>query len=243
MNEYQKIYDQLAVCANPGVHENFVDGFESTELMRHNTPKYEDVRISLKDLAPEYLINEPTEIDEKYDDHKKFYEQTVEYTKTGSHAKLAEDSEIAELMRYNTLKLEDEQNRSKEFADCKKEGQNDNFEITDKSLIPERLFDAYPETAEKTDDYKKFYEQFAGNTKPRAHENFEDGSNTSELARFNTFKLEDEQNGSKMCIGNKKEGQNCNYDIIGETTVPECLQFEKESEPKNHMEARFNVSV
>ena len=130
MNEFQKIYDQLAVCANPGVRENFVDGFEPIELMRHNTPKYEDVRISFKDFAPVYLINEPPEIDGKNDDQKKFYEQTVVHPKIGFHAKLAEDFEIAELTKYNTLKPEDERNRSKEYFDWKEEGQNDSYDIT-----------------------------------------------------------------------------------------------------------------
>ena len=43
------------------------------------------------------------------------------------------------------------------------------------------------------DEYKKFYEQFAGNMKPGAHENFENGSDTAELVRFNTLKSEDQQ--------------------------------------------------
>ena len=42
-------------------------------------------------------------------------------------------------MRYNTLKPEDEQNRSKEYIDCKKEGQNDNYDITGEILVPECL--------------------------------------------------------------------------------------------------------
>ena len=47
--------------------------------------------------------------------------------------------EVAELVRYNTLKPEDEQNRSKEYIDCKKEGQNDNYDITGEILVPECL--------------------------------------------------------------------------------------------------------
>ena len=193
-------------------------------------------------LTPEYLIDEPPEIAEN-DGYKKFYKQIVEYMKTGSHEKLVDDFEVAELTRYNTLKPEDEQNRSKEYINCKKEGQNDNYEITGKFLIPECLLDVYPETAEKNDDYKKFYEQVAECMKPGAHENFDDGSDTAELVRFNTLKSEDEQNRSKKYIERKKEGQNYNYDITGEIIVPECLKFENKSEPKNHMEARFNVNV
>ena len=103
-------------------------------------------------------------------------------------------------MRYNTLKPEDEQNRSKEYTGCNKEGQNDNYDIIGEVLIPECLLDVRPETAEKSDDYKKLYEQFAKCMKPGAHENSVDGLDTAELKRFNTLKSEDEQNQSKEYI-------------------------------------------
>ena len=61
--------------------------------------------------------------------------------------------------------------------------------------------------------------------------------------RFNTLKSEDEQNRSKEYIDCKMKGQNYNYDITGEITVPERLKFENKAEPNNHMEARFNVIV
>ena len=148
MNEFQKIYEQSVVCMNPRVHENIGDGFESAELLRHNTSKSGDVQISLqKNIihmkeshseidymdetpAPKYLIDEPPKIAAKNDDHKKFCEQIVEYMKTGSHERLVDDFEVAELTRYNTLKPEDDQNGSKEYFDCKKEGQNDSYDIT-----------------------------------------------------------------------------------------------------------------
>ena len=246
-NEYQKIYEQFVECVNLNNHEDFADGFETAELLRHNTSKPRDVQISLKKyiihmkenqnefdynmdvtLTPECFIDVPLEISEKNDDHKKLYEQFVEYMRTGPHENLVD---------------EDEPTRSKEYIGCKKEGQNDNYDITGENIIRECLPDVYPETAEKIDDYKKFYEQLAEYMKPGAHENFVDGLDTAELVRFNTFKSEDEQNRSKEYIDCKKEGQNYNYDITGEITVPECLKFENKSEPKNHMEARFNVNV
>ena len=74
-------------------------------------------------------------------------------------------------------------------------------------------------------------------------ENFVGNFEVDEWEKYNTLKQEDEQNGSKEYIECKKEGQNYNYDITGENTVPECLKFENKSEPKNHMEARLKVNV
>ena len=88
-------------------HEDFADGFETAELLRHNTSKPRDVQISLKKyiihmkqnqnefdynmdvtLTPECLIDVPLEIAEKNDNHKKLYEQFVEYMRTGPHENL-----------------------------------------------------------------------------------------------------------------------------------------------------------
>ena len=49
-----------------------------------------------------------------------------------------------------------------------------------------------------------------------------------ELVKYNTLKPEDKQNRSKEYIDCKKEGQNDNYDITGEITAPECLNFDKD---------------
>ena len=241
-NEYQKIYEQFVECVNLEDHEDFAVGFETAELMRHNNSKSGDVQISLKkyiihmkesqneidcimdkSFTPECLIEVPLEIAEKNDDHKKLYEEIVGYMRTGSHENLVDGFKVAELVRYNTSKPEDEQNRSKEYIGCKKEEQNNNYDITGEVLIPECLLDVYPETAEKSDDYNTLYVQFAECMKPGAHEDSVDGLDTAELVRFNTLKSEDEQNRSKENIDSKKEGQNHNYDITGEITVPECL--------------------
>ena len=78
-------------------------------------------------------------IAEKNDDYKKSYEQIVECMEPGSHENLVDGFEIAELVTYNTLKSEDEQIKLKEYIDCKKVGQNDNYDITGETLIPECL--------------------------------------------------------------------------------------------------------
>ena len=261
-NEYQKFYEQFVECVNLGNYEDFADGFETAELLRNNTSKSGEVQISLKKyiihmkgnqnefdynmdvtLTPECLIEVPIEIAEKNDDHKKLYELIVEYMRTRSHENLVDGLEVAELVRYNTLKPEDEQIRSKEYIGSKKEGQNDNYDITGENAIPESLLDVYPETAEKNDDYKKIYERLAECMKPGIHVNFVDDFVTVELVRFNTLKPEDKQNKSKEYIDCKKEGQSYNYDITGEMNVPECLKFENKSEPKIHMEARLSETV
>ena len=36
-DDYRKYYEQIGECMNPGVHENFVDGFEIAEMTGYNT--------------------------------------------------------------------------------------------------------------------------------------------------------------------------------------------------------------
>ena len=216
-NEYKQIYEQFVECANLGVNIDW-ETLQQSKILRV-TKKY------LAKQCPEMFAK----IAERNEDYMKFYVQIVEFLRTGSHKNLAEDVEVAELVKYNTLKPQDEQIRSKEYTGCKKEEQNDNYDITGVVLIPECLLDVYPETAEKYDDYKELYEQSAECTKPGAHKNSVDGLDTAELVRFNTSKYEDEQN--------------YNYDITGEITVPERLKFEDKAEPKDRMEARFIVIV
>ena len=151
MNEYQKIYEQFVECVNLEEHEDFADDFETAELLRHNTSKSGDVQLSLKKyiihmkesqsetLTTEYLIDELPEIAEKNDGHKKFYEQIVEYMKTGSHEKLDDGLDTAEMVRFDTLKSEDKQNKSKEYIECKQESQSYNYDITSEITVPECL--------------------------------------------------------------------------------------------------------
>ena len=64
------------------------------------------------------------------------------------------------------------------------------------------------ETAELTDDRKKFHERFVKCMELGIRENSVDGVETAELLRFNTFKLGDEQIDFKEYVDRMKEGQN-----------------------------------
>ena len=105
--------------------------------------------------------------------------------KTRSHENLVDGLEVDELGEVQQ-KFEDEQIRSKEYIGSKKEGQNDNYNITGENAIPESLLDVNPETAEENDDYKKIYERLAEYMKLGIHVNSVDGLVIVELVRFNT---------------------------------------------------------
>merc|ERR1712025_1222627 len=75
-----------------------------------------------------------TEISEKKDDYKKFYEQFSKPMKLGIHEDSTNRTKIAELLRFNTSKSGDEQISLKEYVDRMKEGQNDIYYITGESI-------------------------------------------------------------------------------------------------------------
>merc|ERR1712146_597811 len=75
-----------------------------------------------------------TEIGEKKDDYKKFYEQFSKNLKLGIHEDSTNRSKIAELLRFHTSKSGDEQISLKEYVDRMKEGQNDIYYITGESI-------------------------------------------------------------------------------------------------------------
>merc|ERR1712193_402579 len=75
-----------------------------------------------------------SEISEKKDDYKKFYEQFSKNLKLGVHEDSTNRTKVAELMRYHTSKSGDEQISFKEYVDRMKEGQNDIFYITGESV-------------------------------------------------------------------------------------------------------------
>ena len=55
---------------------------------------------------------------------------------------------------------------------------------------------------------------------PEAHEDSDDGTDTSALVRFNTSKLEDKQNEPKEYFNCKMEDQSYNYLITCENKKP-----------------------
>ena len=186
-----------------------------------------------------------------------YYEQIGEHMKPGVHENFVDGFEIAEMSRYNTLKSENEQNRLKEYIDYKKKGQSDNYDITGETLIPECL--NYIKNIMRsilTNSVGK-NKELGDKTKPKDHTEI----TTSLFASvgYNTLQSEDEQNRLKEYIYYKKEGQCDNYDITGETLIPECLNYIKnimrsiltnsvgknnvlddKTKPKDHTEARMN---
>merc|ERR1712194_890883 len=75
-----------------------------------------------------------SEISEKKDDYKKFYEQFSKNIKLGIHEDSTNRAKVAELMRYHTSKSGDEQISLKEYVDRMKEGQADIYYITGDSI-------------------------------------------------------------------------------------------------------------
>merc|ERR1719146_19688 len=75
-----------------------------------------------------------SEISEKKDDYKKFYEQFGKNLKLGVHEDSTNRAKIAELLRYQTSKSGDEMISLKEYVDRMKEGQNDIYYITGESV-------------------------------------------------------------------------------------------------------------
>merc|ERR1711937_664679 len=75
-----------------------------------------------------------TEITEKKDDYKKFYEQFSKNLKLGIHEDSTNRTKIAKVLRFQTSKSGDEMISLKEYCDRMKEGQNDIYYITVESI-------------------------------------------------------------------------------------------------------------
>jgi len=94
--------------------------------------------------------------------------------------------------------------------------QNKILRVIKKNLV-KKCLEMFAEIAEKKDDYKKFYEQFAKNIKLGIHEDSTNRMKVAELMRYHTSKSGDEQISFKEYVDRMKEGQNDIYYITGES--------------------------
>merc|ERR1712086_477848 len=102
-------------------------------ISRETLQQNKILRVIKKNLVKKCL-EMGSEISEKKDDYKKFYEQFSKNIKLGIHEDSTNRAKVAELMRYHTSKSGDEQISLKEYVDRMKEGQADIYYITGDSI-------------------------------------------------------------------------------------------------------------
>ena len=144
------------------------------------------VRVIMQ-IRAEKCLEMFTEIAELNNDHKKFYEQFVKCMKLGIHENSVDEFEIADLLRSNTSKLEDEKINWKEYVDRMKDElildwlnfvkgvvdsedvplnisgetlrQNKILRVIKKKLA-KKCLEMFAECVERKDDFEKCYELF-----------------------------------------------------------------------------------
>jgi len=95
--------------------------------------------------------------------------------------------------------------------------QNKILRVIKKNLV-KKCLEMFNEIAEKPDDYKKFYEQFAKNLKLGIHEDSTNRQKLADLMRYQTSKSE-EGISFKEYVDRMKEGQAGIYYITGESVA------------------------
>merc|ERR1719169_423066 len=94
--------------------------------------------------------------------------------------------------------------------------QNKILRVIKKNLV-KKCLEMFAEIAEKSDDYKKFYEQFSKNLKLGIHEDATNRAKIADLMRYQTSKSGEDVVSLKEYIDRMKEGQKDIYYITGES--------------------------
>ena len=94
--------------------------------------------------------------------------------------------------------------------------QNKILRVIKKNLV-KKCLEMFAEIAEKSDDYKKFYEQFGKNLKLGIHEDSTNRNKLADLLRYQTSKSGEDVISLREYVDRMKEGQEDIFYITGES--------------------------